>query len=183
MEDKIETLIRSMFENHTDAEIAEKIGKSRSYVASYRITNEIPVFKKWDRYNHLLGVLPDIEIAKMLGVNSNSVTAKRIRAGIPSPVTGKESKLQKKFVKNLENPRQYVRTPYGIIDVLDDKFIYELKTPLTTGSANSAVGQLLAYKNEYPDRKLAIVTDKIFVNGKTRQHLDQLFISLILFED
>ena len=37
MEDKIETLIMNMFENYTDAEIAQKIGKSRAYVANYRI--------------------------------------------------------------------------------------------------------------------------------------------------
>lgn len=183
MEDKIETLIMNMFENYTDAEIAKKIGKSRAYVANYRIMHSIPVFKKWDRYNHLLGIRPDAEIAKMLGVNTNAVTVKRVRAGIPSPTTSKESKLQRKFVKKLRNPAQYVRTPYGIIDVLDDEFIYELKTPLSTGAANSAVGQLLAYRNEFPNKKMAIVTDKILINGKTRQHIDQLFISLILFEE
>lgn len=182
MEDKIETLLKDMFGKNTDAEIAEKIGKDRQYVANYRITHGMPVFKKWDRISPLLGIKSDREIAEIMGMRTNTITVKRRRAGISAANTGAEAKLQKEFAKTLKNPIQYVRTPYGIIDILCEDTIYELKTPLNTSSANSAVGQLLAYKNEYPNKSMAIVTDKMQINGKTRQHLDQLFIKLIIFE-
>jgi hypothetical protein len=128
----------------------------------------------------LIGTMPDNDVAEMLGVKPNSVTVYRTRHGIPNFIGSPEATLQASFCKTLPACRQYVSTPYGIIDVIDDSAIYECKTSLTLSAAHRSVGQLLLYQFAYPDRAIAIVCGRIDVGDHVVDAIKSLGISIIV---
>lgn len=77
-----------------DDVIAEKAGVSRRTVASFRKEHGIAGYKgprrrrarqsAIDAHVHLLGTMPDAEVAELAGVSGNAVRAYRVRRGIPS---------------------------------------------------------------------------------------------------
>ena len=167
----------------TNKEIADEFGLAYSTVSIMRCKLGIPTVRKWDRYKHLLGTMTDAELARKMGMRTNAVTVKRIREGIsPSQNHSKEAKLQKEFVKGLNNYEEYVRTDYGIIDVLVDDTIYELKTNARSNSIYSAVGQLLMYSNAYPERKLVLVLpEKANIKPELSDAIHKLGIQIMTF--
>ncbi len=171
----------AMFGRYTDSEIAKAIGKSRQYVSNYRDRIGIKGFKKWDRYIGLLGSRPDKEIASLVGVSCGAVVRKRLREGIRPFGESKERTLQEKFVKTLPECKEYVRTPYGIIDVLTDEAIYELKSPLDISAYQRAIGQLMTYSNKYRGRKIVIVTDEVKINKHLVKTAAAIGIDIITF--
>jgi hypothetical protein len=173
----------AMFGKYTDTEIADSLGLSRQYVATHRKKMGIDPVRKWSRLFGLLGVKSDKEIAEMAGVSINAVIRKRLREGIEPVGLSRERILQDDFVKRLNSPSEYVRTPYGIIDVLTDDCIYELKSPLSTSAAQQAVGQLLIYQNKYKGKRLVIVTDDVKIskdiqNAIKKQGIEILHLSI-----
>ena len=171
--------INLLFGKHTDSEIAEKIGTSRRYISAYRKKKGIAPFLKWDRFKHLLGVRTDKEIAKLVGVTRSAVIRKRLRDGIPAIHESQEALLQRSFISSLKNPQEYVRTEYGIIDILCDDHIYELKNTLGLSSAQSAVGQLLIYSCAFPGRSLTIVTKRVRIENHVREQIEHLGITIL----
>jgi len=63
-----------------------------------------------------------------------------------------------------------VKTPHGIIDILTDDCIYEVKLNPILSTLHNAYGQLKHYQHHYPDRKLAIVANK-FPEGYTNKEV------------
>jgi len=146
----------------SNSEIIKATGVGRQAVYSRRIKNKISPTTQWKRFEHLLGTMTDTELATIIGKNKNTITAKRMRDGIPPFASSREAKLQSQFVKTLHNVREQVYTPVGYADVVDDDTIYELKFSLNISSLHTAIGQLFCYSRFIPNRKLCIVTTKIF---------------------
>jgi len=154
---------------YTDAKIAETIGKTRQYVSNYRTQLGIKPVSKWSRFIKLLGVRPDKEIAKIIGVTTGAVVRKRLRMGVRPVGSQRESMFQKFFSASLDNPEQYVRTEYGIIDVLTEDAIYELKPVLDLSAYQRSIGQLLIYKNAFPKKHLYIVSEEIKISENAKK--------------
>lgn len=71
-----------------------------------------------------------------------------------------EKDIENEFVKNLNvESKQQVITKLGIIDILTDEYIYEVKKSPNLSDMHKAYGQLKHYQQCYPDRKLAIVAN------------------------
>ena len=82
---------------YTAVEIANKVGCSYKLVNNYRQVERIEKVSKWDKYEHLLGVMPDTELADLIGITANAVTRKRLRDGILSNNDNKHSLIIKKY--------------------------------------------------------------------------------------
>lgn len=67
---------------------------------------------------------------------------------------GRERQHQIALAKILVHPKLEVRTPAGVIDILTDDEIYELKT---FSGWRGAIGQLCAYGYIYPDHKKVLI--------------------------
>lgn len=173
--------MKIMFGKYTDAKIAETIGKTRQYVSNYRKSLGIKPLGKWGNFINMLGKKPDKEIAQFLGVTVGAVTRKRLRMGIEPVGTQRERLFQKKFAASLENPEQYVKTEYGIIDIMTEESIYELKPTLDLSSYQRSLGQLLLYKNAFPKKKLYIVAEKIKIKENLIDTAKRLGIRIITF--
>jgi len=172
----------AMWGNATDKEIANIMGCDRKIISSHRSAKKIPCFKKSQRIEKLLGTMSDKEVADRLGIKPNTLTIYRIRHGIGAHRSGEEAALQKRFVESLSDSLEYVRTPGGIIDVLTDKYVYELKVSLDNVSClHSALGQILIYSSFYPDRKRAIVCQKNHVSQEVLDILSSFDVELIIF--
>lgn len=86
-----------------------------------------------------------------VGLNKNPFVKNRIT----------EKDIENTFVCQIKKPfQQQVKTPYGIIDILTDDYIYEVKLNPILSTLHNAYGQLKHYQHHYPDRKLAIVANK-----------------------
>ena len=94
-------------------------------------------------------------------------------------VNTSEKDLQRQFLESLGKCRQYVRTAYGIIDIVSDEYIYECKSVLNLKNAQCAIGQLYLYKNAFPDRKMAIVHGRLDVSHRIVTAIQSLGIEII----
>ena len=73
---------------------------------------------------------------------------------------GPEYEIQMRFVKTLGIFREFVKTPAGVADVVDDNTIYEVKRSLGSQDLHHAVGQLISYSHFIKGKKLCIVTEQ-----------------------
>jgi len=175
---------QEMYGKYTDREISNAIGASIYQVENDRRKKGIkPIsMSKWLKYEHLLGIESDDLIAKKLRVGKRTVTRHRLRLGIFTINDGAESYLQREFIKTLHNYNEQVKTPLGKADIVDDTTIYELKFLLNTNSLHCAVGQLLTYSKFIKRDRLCIVTTKNLLNGQALDVLQELGISIIVFD-
>lgn len=80
----------------------------------------------------------------------------------PAEYVGPERKIEEKIIAGLPKHtrrKQQVKTTYGIIDILipgKPPTIIEVKNKPTSGNIQSAIGQLLLYRHDYPDAILYI---------------------------
>lgn len=66
----------------------------------------------------------------------------------------KEIEYREYWAKQLPNSRQEVKTEYGYIDLVTSDHVIELKE---SNKWKSAIGQVLCYSLEYPDKQPAII--------------------------
>ena len=62
-----------------------------------------------------------------------------------------------------EKYKEYVKTPFGTIDILTDKYIYEIKYNPSISQLQRALGQLIFYKTFYQISSLCDV--KLIINS------------------
>ena len=172
----------SMMPYRTNRELADKYDLCIRALNYKRKQLGIPVVTIWDRYKYLLGTIPDAELAKKMGMTPAAISSKRVREGIPPLNHSKEAALQEAFVKKLDSFKEYVRIDCGIIDILDDDYIYECKYVLNLLKAQRAIGQLFLYSKEYSDRQLAIVTTRIDLKKCVKERIKELGIRIITFD-
>ena len=153
--------VDKMLGDNSDSEISEKTGIDRRYIWRRRKTSDNQPVSRWDKYKSLLGTMKDGELGAIIGISGNAVTRKRIRTGIQPFAGSDEMRMQKEFVKTLQDASQYVTTPTGNADIVDKTTIYELKFILTTNNMHTAIGQLLSYSHFIKNKKLCIVTTKV----------------------
>jgi predicted transcriptional regulator len=175
--------MKSMFGKYTDREIADAVGVSRQRVSNYRLSQGIDVFRKWERYEKLLGTKPDNEIADLMGITANAVTQKRNRMGIEPFVehNQNERKFQERFVKTLDNPKEYVITDRGILDVETENALYELKVVINLSALQRALGQIMLYGSAIPNKKLYIVCQKLKIEDALVKDVEKLGVKIITF--
>lgn len=173
--------MKIMFGKYTDSKIAETIGKTRQYVSNYRLLLGIRPVSKWKNFEDVLGKRPDKEVAEIMRITTGAVTRKRLRMGIPPMGSQKERKFQRRFVLSLDNPLQYIKTEYGIIDVMTEDAIYELKPVLDLSSCQKSLGQLLLYKNAFPQKKLFIVSEIVKIKEDLKKKVQRLGIQIVTF--
>jgi len=168
----------------TDRQIADRFYIPRVIVSNRRNHLGIQVVRKWDEHKHLLGTMPDGDLAAIVGVGRNAVTVKRIRMGISSFNTSLENKVETAFCKTLKVPYQrQVATPLGRIDVLADTTIYECKYRLRLAELHKALGQLICYDYSFSDREMAIVCAEIAIPDQAIDFLKYSFgIEIIVVE-
>lgn len=164
----------------TNTEISRKYGINKYIIANRRHELQLPKYAKISQYEELLGTMMDSDIARKFNVKRNTVTALRIKRGIPPFITSKEKEMQDELCKSLTNYHQYVRTKVGIIDVIDDDNIYECKYRLTNENAQTAVGQLFIYSKDYPNKKKNIVTHIVLINNFVYSTIQDLGISILV---
>lgn len=175
--------IRKLLATHSNKEIADILCVSSCYVGQIRYQSKTKEPRKsWSDYESLLGVVPDEEIAKMKGVKKGSVTTQRHRLGIGGARQSKEEILQNKFfLQPKENSTMYVSCFAGIIDILSDSAIYEVKVDVDSNSLKMAVGQLFVYGLAYPNKKKIIVTNHVKASNALVKSVRSLGIEVITF--
>ncbi len=115
-------------------------------------------------HRHLLGTMLDKDLAAIADVKPNTVTQKRIRAGVLRFSPSLENEVETAFCAMLTEPYQrQVTTPLGRIDILTDTTIYECKHKLGLGELHKALGQLICYQFVFPSREMAIVCTEIAI--------------------
>jgi hypothetical protein len=93
-----------------------------------------------------------------------------------------ERALQDAFVKSLEVPyKEYVKVPFGIVDVLTDDTIYELKHKLNRGDLQQALGQITLYGTYYPKHKKVIVANVLSISFELEEAAIKAGVEIILF--
>lgn len=93
-----------------------------------------------------------------------------------------ERNLQEAFVESLTMPyKQYVSLPFGIIDVLTDDTIYELKTRLTRGDLQQALGQITLYGTMYPKHKKVIVANILKISFELEEAAMKTGVEILIF--
>jgi hypothetical protein len=166
---------------YTAVEIANKVGCSYKLVHNYRQVERIEKVSNWDKYEHLLGVMSDADLANMIGITTNAVTRKRLRSGILSNNDTRHSDIIKKYSEKLDHPSFEVKTTCGgRIDVLTKDKIFECKPTLQTDSVLQAIAQLFIYSIDYPFHKKVILTSKILCPSHILKSLDKLGIQIII---
>lgn len=87
---------------------------------------------------------------------------------------GVEAKLEDEFFVKLNDPTavRQVKISSGIVDIMTTTAIYEIKARLYRWAILRAIGQLMAYKSEYPNHDLFLV-------GYPTQDLKSLRATLI----
>jgi hypothetical protein len=153
-----------LFSSMTASEIARKFNMNHAVVSGYATAHGLYIMKKRERYLKLFhDGKSDADIASILNVTRNSVTQIRIRYGVsPKYDHSQEARLQREFVKTIDIPySEYVSCSAGIIDILTDRTIYELKNILSASSFQSAIGQLFTYSISFPEREKIIVCNHI----------------------
>ena len=93
-----------------------------------------------------------------------------------------EKDIQTRFVKTLDMAYQeYVKTKYGIIDVLTDSSIYEVKVDINNSTIHKPIGQVLLYSSAMPNREKVIVAAKIKVSEYIERAVSSMGIRLFEF--
>lgn len=157
------------------AQLGRELGISRQRVSEIAHKHRNPgrtrgKGKRWAKYEQLLGVLSDKELAVKLGITTSAVVRKRIRMGIAPITSSRERDIQRLFIAQElggKDYQQYIPCEFGVIDVLTSDTIYEVKACLTSQSIKHAVGQLLCYRSQYPNHSMALV----FGEGKLSSNL------------
>ena len=94
-----------------------------------------------------------------------------------------EADIEEAFVKYLEKegraPQRQVRCKAGIIDILTDDAIYEVKRDLDRSSIITAIGELLLYQKAVPRNNLVIVGRNHHSLASLQHYLDTLGIKVI----
>ena len=130
-------------------------------------------------------------ISNMTGISVSTIAEWRImmseleNAGIrtkPFTKNSPEKEIQTRFVKTLNQPYQeYVKTKYGIIDILTDTSIYEMKVEINNSTIHKPVGQILLYSTEMKNRDKIIVAKKIRLNSFIMDSVKNMGIKLLEF--
>ena len=93
-----------------------------------------------------------------------------------------EKEIQSRFVETLNEPyQQYVRTKYGIIDVLTDSTLYEVKVTVKNSTIQRPVGQVLLYSIGMKDINKVIVAKSIVLSDYIREAVNSFGIRLLEF--
>jgi hypothetical protein len=107
---------------------------------------------------------------------------KRIYTETKPARIGGEKELQSRFVKTLNTEYQeYVRTKYGIIDVLTGDSLYELKIDITNSTIQKPVGQVILYSFDMPNINKVIVARTIRISEYLENAIASLGIKLFEF--
>ena len=172
-----------LFVSMTAPEIGRMMDIDRRVVSNYAHTHDLHILTKKERYdNILINEQNDKEVAKVLGITSDAVSRARLRRGLLSGKISKEAVLQKKFARTLcVSYNEYVKTAAGIVDVLTEETIYEIKDILDTHSFHVALGQLFSYSHVLPGRKKVMVCRKNSANGITKEIAAAADIDIIEF--
>jgi hypothetical protein len=94
-----------------------------------------------------------------------------------------ERRLQLAFVSTLSEPyKEFVKTPFGVIDVLTKTTIYEIKIKLTNSIVHKAVGQIMLYSAGMNNIKKVIVASKIHLSQEMRHEISKMGIVVIEFD-
>jgi len=135
--------------------------------------------KDWSEIDSLIAKgIPFKEIIAKHKIHEQALFLRRYKLGLVTRQP--EYILQKSFIKTLDCPySESVRFDLGIIDVLTDEYIYELKMRLQIPvHVNTAVGQLLRYNFYFPGRRLCIVTDRIEGSKKLIKEINNFVYSI-----
>ncbi len=129
-------------------------------------------------------------ITEITGINPKTVNDwKRFMSGEKEDLTKRENTkpeaiLQERFVKSLTSDyEEYVRTPTGIIDVLTEKEIFEIKVSVSNSTIYKPFGQLIIYSKNYPRRKKVIVAKKVSLSKEIMAILRENQIDVIHFDN
>lgn len=173
-------VIEQCFGKLTDREMADRFDVSCQLIANRRIQKDIPAVSKWSRYLHLLGTMPDKDLAEIMGQRPNTITVYRIRVGIPRFNPGMENEIEAAFCLTLkESYERQVVTLLGRIDILTSSTIYECKYRLGLSELHKAIGQLICFGSIFPDRKKVVVCSKIILPPDAIALLSSIEIEIV----
>lgn len=140
---------------------------------------------------YMLKQYDDKKISEMTGINVKTIADWRLMmyeletAGIrtkPLMKTSPEREIQSRFTQTLDTPfQEYVKTKYGIIDILTDNAIYEVKVDINNSSIHKPIGQVLLYSTEMQNRAKVIVARSIKISEHIRQSINNMGIQLLEF--
>lgn len=140
---------------------------------------------------YMLKQYDDKTISEITGIGIKTITDWRAMmyeletAGIrvkPDIKHSPEKQIQTRFAKTLDVPYQeYVKTKYGIIDILTDYSIYEVKVDINNSTIHRPVGQVLLYSTELNNRAKVIVARSIRVSEYVRNAVNNLGVQLVEF--
>lgn len=139
----------------------------------------------------MLYTYTDGEISSITGISErtirdwrkmmNELETAEIRTK-PMMRVSSEKEIQSRFVKTLNEPyQQYVRTKYGIIDVLTDSTLYEVKVTVKNSTIQRPVGQVLLYSIGMKDINKVIVAKSIVLSDYIREAVNSFGIRLLEF--
>jgi hypothetical protein len=160
-----------LYNTMTVPDISEATGINKRVLYNHRRSIRLRGKKKWDDYKHLLGVIPDKEIAGMLNITSCAVIRMRNRLGIEPIRTNKEMEVQSRLVKELGECNQFVPLGFGIADVITNDGIYEVKTVIDHSHVKQAISQLLMYSYSLLGKRLYIVGGSKRISDKLEEYL------------
>lgn len=167
----------------TDREVADKFNIPRQLVANRRIGRGIYVATKWEKYEHLLGTMPDTDLAAIMNTRQNTVSVKRLRMKIPRFNPGPEMVVESTFCSTIKEPfERQVTTTLGRIDILTPTTIFECKYLLRLCEMHKAIGQLSCFGSIFPDRNKGIVCAEIKIRDDALAFLAASGITVIQIE-
>jgi DNA-binding CsgD family transcriptional regulator len=183
MNTKHNKIVELIKDGKRNKQIAKETGAAAGYVRNIRtllIAGGEKV-KVWDRFESMLGVKTDNEIADIMGITANAVTRKRLRMGIQTDVDRRHKELADWYKSTLQSAKTEVETKAGgKIDILSLDKICECKTTLNQYSALVAIGQLFLYSLDYPNHKKVILTSSVDCAGHVIRSLEKLGIELVV---
>jgi hypothetical protein len=151
-----------------------------------RRSRGIPAYGKrsgGDKYADILDQVPDEAVAKIAGVSIKVARKWRKDRGVDITEVAREQLVQRHLTNWLEcTYQEYVYTAYGVIDVLTDDAIYEVKADLSTATAQRAIGELLTLRLARPKRRLVIACSRVTTGRDMIQAINDLGIEIIALD-
>jgi hypothetical protein len=169
-----------------DNKLGEMFDIPTTSVYRRRRSRGIPAYGKRGggvKYADILGQVPDEAVAKIAGVSVKVARKWRKDRGIDISEVAREQLVQRHLTNWLNCLYQeYVYTAYGVIDVLTDDAIYEVKADLSTATAQRAIGELLTLRLARPERRLVIACNRVTTSRNMIQAIDDLGIEIIALD-
>jgi hypothetical protein len=151
-----------------------------------RRSRGIPAYGKRSggvKYAEILGQVPDEAVARIAGVSVKVARKWRKDRGIDIAEVAREKLVQWHLTNWLDcTYKEYVYTAYGVIDVLTDDALYEVKADLSTATAQRAIGELLTLRLARPERKLVIACSRVTTGRDMIQAMNGLGIEIIALD-